>query len=127
MTELLETNEVEPEQQGPKIEMLPLPETLPNTASGMQVLSVVMVEDRNNKYNVHVAIWNRLGPVFGHDASWGTYLADIAYVLARDHTYLETCRDDGREEGDIFSTICEGFKNYVEEYDADNNERKAVH
>jgi hypothetical protein len=131
MTDRTETqdavSEQEAKQQKPMIEMLPLPDTIPNPASGLQVLSVILVHDSNNEYNMHVAIWNRLGPVFGHAATWGTFLADVAYVIARDHTYLETGRDDGRDEGDIFYTICEGFKNYVEKHDADNKERKAIH
>jgi hypothetical protein len=85
----------------PDIEMLPLPNTLPDTADGMQLLSVV--EDVNDDCKMHVII----GDAMHFAESWGRYLADVARVIARNEPeYLITARKDG----DLFKAICDGFR-----------------
>jgi hypothetical protein len=105
-------------EQTPEIEMLPFPYTLPNTARGSQILSVI--EDHDDDYRMHV----EFADILEYPESWGTYLANIALVMARDH--VEYLGDgSGTDVVKVFADICSGFKNSVDKYDADCKERKA--
>ena len=85
--------------QDVKGEELPLPFTFPETGNAFQMIAVV--EDMNDDCRIHV----ELADVMDYAESWGVYLAEVARVIARDCD-LATERSDG----DVFATMCDGFK-----------------
>jgi hypothetical protein len=84
--------------------MLLLPYTMPDDASGFQIISVV--EDMNDYCKMHV----NLADVMDEPESWGMYLADVARVIAHDHA-----EHFGTTEVDAFAAICSGFYQWVSE------------
>jgi hypothetical protein len=89
-----------------KCEMLDLPYTMPGeTLHGTQYLSVV--EDDDHK--VHVNFYDAMDA----PESWGSYLAEVARVMARDYAecYFQTT------EQEVLAGMCAGFnRNVNDEY-----------
>jgi hypothetical protein len=84
---------------------LGLPYTLPDDAKPYETMRVC--EDKNHDSKIHV----QLADMMDHGASWGSYLANIARAIARDHDHLETAPEDG----DLLATIVSGFKESIKE------------
>jgi hypothetical protein len=107
-------------------ELLALPHTFPDTGFAFELISVV--EDHNDDCKMHVA----LSDSFDYAESWGTYLAEVADVIARDHAdHLSTNRPDGdllaaiyvgfigALDGDLLAAIYEGLTGTMPKHSAD--------
>jgi hypothetical protein len=93
-----ETRAAEDEEFLDHVEELPYPHTLACDARGYEMLRVI--EDMNK--NIHVA----LSDSFDYAEDWGSYLAEVAQVVARDYSYVLETR---REDGDLFAAVLDGF------------------
>jgi hypothetical protein len=87
--------------------MLKLPDTFPDNGRPAQYISVIedvnaQDRDRGGVDVMHVNLFE----VMDYAESWGSYLADVARVIARDYA---DCLHTNREDGDLFAALCDGF------------------
>jgi hypothetical protein len=104
---------LESEQEGQewngKVEELLYPHTLPDDASGYEMMRVIenQNEHTENSCGIHVAISDS----FDYAYSWGTYLADVARAIAEQHRDTLECRPcrRGNLVTDVAADIRDGF------------------
>jgi hypothetical protein len=87
---------------GNKVEMLPLPDTLPDHDRVTHTISV-FEHCTDDGLTTHVVIGD---PGIDMAESWGIYLAGVARLIARDYG---DCLDTLRPDGDLFAALCDGF------------------
>jgi hypothetical protein len=68
-----------------EVEELPYPHTLPNDASGYEMMRVIenQNEHTEDSCGIHVA----LSDSFDYISSWGTYLGDVVLAIAEQYAY----------------------------------------
>lgn len=90
---------------GNKVEMLPLPDTLPDHDRVFHTISV-FEHQTDDDFTIHVVRGDN-----GMDMAelWGVYLADVARLIARDDCPSPNYLDTNRPDGDLFAAICDSF------------------
>ena len=90
---------------GNKVEMLPLPDTLPDHDRVTNIISV-FEHQTDHDFTIHVV---RGDNGMDEAESWGRYLADVARLIAREDCPSPNCLGTMRPDGDLFAAICDGF------------------